>query len=65
MMATSMTKQPPGWPLVIVIIVISRRHRSCRIGASGNVQQQFVFLILIHFLPMKLLLSRQRKKPGP
>ena len=37
MTASSMTKQPQSWRLVIVIR--NRRHRSSRISASGNVQQ--------------------------
>lgn len=60
MTASSMTKQPQAtsWPLVIIIR--GRRHCSSRISASGNVKQQFVFLLFIHLLP-----SRQKKKPGP
>ncbi len=52
----------PSLPLVIVIIVISCRHRSGRIGASSNVQQQFVFLILVHFLPRRITSQPSKKE---
>jgi hypothetical protein len=53
----------PGWRLVIIIG--NRCHRSSRISASGNVQQEFVFLILIHVLPRRITSQPSKKKPGP
>ena len=63
MMASSMTKQPPRWPLVIIIG--NRRHRSSRISASGDVQQKFVFLILIHVLPRRIASQPSKKESRP
>ena len=43
----------------------SRRHRSSRISASGNVQQKFVFLILIHVLPRRITSQPSKKEARP
>ena len=48
-----------------LVIVISRRHRSSRISASGNVQQKFVFLILVHFLPRRITSQPSKKEARP
>ena len=61
--ASSMTKQPPAWRLVIIIG--NRCHRSSRISASGDVQQQFVFLILVHFLPRRITSQPSKKESRP